>query len=359
MENHVSPPPNKPVSQSPEEWLTLWGERAIPIYVAAFHAFMTLVNDKKTNNDDNSAESNAFYDALTVTLELCNYLPSLHNLRGEKIPTPIYDVIEELVKEITDELESVKSRCVVENDLQCIAPADLMKFLNTLVNFICEIGYSISAAINAMLEPFNNFMSNFDQKALIDLVDGEYHMLVSQESEERAAKIGRLSGELNKLIAEQQAKTMHANTVFVIFEKADIIQYVQNRWADFILMTPHAIDSLLCSGFKDLKSIVAAFDLLGQDFYNTYTGNQRMESAKAAAETLKITFKPKMSETGMGTHPVYNREYSGRSADFNRHLCLGTSRKAEHCMRIHFEWDEAIHKIVVHHAGNHLPTSRG
>jgi hypothetical protein len=82
-----------------------------------------------------------------------------------------------------------------------------------------------------------------------------------------------------------------------------------------------------------------------------------MEEAKAAAAELKVKFKPKMSESNMGTHPIYSREYSGRPADFNRYLCLGTSRKAEHCMRIHFEWDKETQQIVVHHAGDHLPTN--
>jgi hypothetical protein len=85
----------------------------------------------------------------------------------------------------------------------------------------------------------------------------------------------------------------------------------------------HAVDSLQKAGFRDLKLVVAAFNVLGEYFHPTYADNLRMTDAIAATCKLGIEFKPAMSDSTMGTHAVYSPKNRDKTADFNKHLCLG------------------------------------
>jgi hypothetical protein len=70
-----------------------------------------------------------------------------------------------------------------------------------------------------------------------------------------------------------------------------------------------------------------------------------------------IEFKPSMSDVTMGQF-FDNRKYKQRTADMNRHFCLGNARDATRTLRIHFEWDDEDEQIVIHHAGRHLETTQ-
>jgi len=70
-----------------------------------------------------------------------------------------------------------------------------------------------------------------------------------------------------------------------------------------------------------------------------------------------IEFQPKMSSVTMGQY-ADNRKYKGRSADINRHFCLGNARDPIRTLRIHFDWDDEDKLLVIHHAGKHLETTQ-
>jgi hypothetical protein len=52
----------------------------------------------------------------------------------------------------------------------------------------------------------------------------------------------------------------------------------------------------------------------------------------------------------------YWRQYDGQKVDISRHIKLGRSFDQRHTLRLYFHWDAKADKIVIHHAGEHLPT---
>lgn len=342
---------------SHRNWLEQWFEHNAPQYENAFYAFMAIIKDRSKGS--HVIESNGLYEALDATINLLRFIPMLKAFASDYIPPAILEIISKLNDELIPKLIDIKSRCIEQDGITCIAPNDLAKLIEMTVDFINSIASLISNKIEELVEPFNQFIADFDDSIKIDLVDGKYYILVEEESKEQKEKLEKLHKELNKTRAKQQAMQQMQNVqkVFVVCDKADVINYVQQRWADKIELTSHGEKSLLDSGFKDIKLIVAAFDLLAIEYHQTYANKLRIDDAIAATEAIGIEFKPSMSDTTMGNHPIYQRQYNNRPADFSRHLCMGTSRRPEHCMRIHFEWDEEQNKIVIHHAGNHLPCS--
>lgn len=64
-----------------------------------------------------------------------------------------------------------------------------------------------------------------------------------------------------------------------------------------------------------------------------------------------------MSEITKGKNDqAYSAMYEGRRVDISRHIKLGRAFDPRYTLRLHFHWDDDRAKIVVHHAGEHLPT---
>lgn len=335
-----------------------WMEKAIPLYIEAFHAFMSVVKDKKNQAGEVVVECSVFYDALQVTRELFNSDHLLKELESVMIAPALYVEIEPFIISIRTRLEEIQNRCIKVEGASCIHQDDFFSFIKLLVEVISEFGIALSSLITSVLEPFNDFIRDFNAAAAINLVHGDYHLLVTQEVdqlEESRKSLAKDNQKLKSLVEHIQRKA--EPEVYVLCDKDDLLSYVNRRWRKQIVLTQHAVDSLMDSPYKDIKRIVSAFDLLGDQFYQVYAYGLRMDEAKAASSAVNIEFKPSMSDTSMGRHAVYDRKYNGRDVDFNRHLCIGTSRSPDRCFRVHFEWDGVNQKIVVHHAGSHLPVS--
>lgn len=348
---------NSPLYTSQRHWLDMFFEQAAPQYENAFYAFMALV--KNRSDGPHTIESNGLYEALDATINFLAYFPMLKIFAGEYVPPPILEFITEIKDKLEPKLLDIHSRCIEQDGVICIPPDDLAILIKIVVNFINDLASLVSKKVQELVEPFNEFIKDFDETIKIDLVDGEYHFLIMEESEKRKEQINQLNKKLYKNNAQQHASVQKQQSpqVFVIYDKKDIVDYIQQRWLDEIILTNDGAESLLDSGFKDIKQIVTVFDLLANKYHKVYSNKLRMDDAMEATNAVGIEFKPSMSDTTMGNHPIYQRKYNNRPADFNRHLCMGTSRRPEHCMRIHFEWDETQNKIVIHHAGNHLPCS--
>lgn len=136
----------------------------------------------------------------------------------------------------------------------------------------------------------------------------------------------------------------------------DVLERVEDQYADRMVLTRRARKSLRESPYADPPMALTAFDLLADVMYRHLAGEMDYETVSKAMLTKGIVYAPRMSEVTMGRYPGYAATWNGRPADMSRHLKLGTSRDPSHCMRIHFDWDESEQKIIVHHAGRHLPT---
>lgn len=341
-----------------EAWLTAWLNRAMPIALASYHAFMGMVKSKVNEEYDLEAEASCFYELLVVTRELTSCKPYLKKSVTLFAPAMYQDDYLEMVNEVDKFLASVEARCVESAGVKCISKSDLIEFLSIAVKFIRDIAEEIAKVVERAIEPFNDFVQEFDNSLKIDLVDGNYHLIVNQQLDEKIEEVEHLnkriysSNALGK-VSEKDVKP----EVYVVTSNNDLVEYIEKRWAGTILLTNHAVDSILESPFRDLRKIIASFDILGEEFYQCFAYDQRLHDATKALAEINVEFKPQISEKAKGRHNIYKRPYRNRTANFDKHLCLGTSRDAAHCYRIHFEYCSEEKKIVIHHAGKHLPMS--
>ncbi len=345
---------NLPSNLSPsfEEWVS----RALKTYKAAFHAFMSVVRHKLDSQEQIVVESAEFFEALEVTRELLNDDYLFGELRSKLVAPALLEHYEGDIQQLTNKLNSIRESCIEIEGQMCIHPNDFFEFVKLLVDLISELGSDLSKLITRAVEPFNQFIEHFDCEAKIDLVDGQYQLILEEEVSDLREKAENLTSQKLKLESQRLCKSVDEPVVYTIFDMADIVDYTEERWCERLILTPYAKQSLEESVYKDLKRVVKAFDLLGNESYQVFKYSQRMSLMTDKLDELSIEFKPSMSDVSMGRFPVYDRDYKDRKADFNKHLCLGNSRRKENCMRIHFEWDAEDEKIVVHHAGKHLPT---
>lgn len=339
-----------------EAWLEQWLGRALPIYMHAFHAFMGIVRDKKGGSDDITVEASIFYEALIVTREFTGSTDHIDILFELVVPLPVADEFYPYVTELDLILADIESRCVCVEGEMCVAKEDLVELVKIAVKLVAELGAEFSKLVEKFIKPFNEFMQDFDKSIVINYVDGEYHLLLKQEFEDLEVKNQRLVKENQKLLYTRSPSRSDTQ-VYVVSDKSDLVEYIRSRWSRELILTKQSEESLLDAGYRDIKKLISVFDILAEDFYPVYESSQRLEPVIDKLQDINAEFKPKLSDKAKGRHLVFEREYKGKLADFDRHICLGSSRDSQHCFRLHFEFDEEESVIVVHHAGDHLPMS--
>jgi len=259
------------------------------------------------------------------------------------------------VAEIDMQLLKVESRCITKDGMRCIAEDDFIKFIKIIVKLIKEVATELTSLIGKIIEPFNTFIKDFDSTIKIDLVDGDDHLLLTQELDDTERKLNKLQKETYKEENSYLKASINEPSVYVICDKIDLANYVENRWKEKIHLTPAAKDSLLNSGYSNLKVLPRIFDILAMDFHEAYKNHTGIESPIDKLIDLNAQFKPKLSTISKSKHAIFQTRYKSQIANFDRHICLGGSLSPERCFRLHFEWDAVDELIVIHHAGNHLP----
>ena len=128
-----------------------------------------------------------------------------------------------------------------------------------------------------------------------------------------------------------------------------------------LIITPAAKKSLENSQYKDRRRAVGSIALFFAQFYPVFFGDDSIEDAKAVLLEHGIKYRGGMAEVTQGTlKDVYkSKVYKGRKADLGRHFRIGSSWNRERCFSVHFEVDKEDGALVIHHAGEHLKTSKG
>jgi hypothetical protein len=136
-----------------------------------------------------------------------------------------------------------------------------------------------------------------------------------------------------------------------------IAEGVAAKLPNRLIFTPPAEKSMRSSAYADHAKFKAVLELMATELYDLYV-SRHAGYPKVRDIFLKenVEFKQKMSDITMGRYSD-NRQYKGKSADLNKHLCLGTAFDQAKCLRIHFDWDDEEKCLVIHHAGKHLDNS--
>ncbi len=131
----------------------------------------------------------------------------------------------------------------------------------------------------------------------------------------------------------------------------DVADYVETNMSDRIVLNGSKKSFIDC-GFKDVSKALTAFDILYNQFYRMFTGDISIDDVRDVLLKNGIDYNPFLDDRSK-----YEKFYNGRLADMNKHLKIGKSRNPLYLLRVHFEFDSDEQKIVIHHAGRHLPTT--
>lgn len=139
-----------------------------------------------------------------------------------------------------------------------------------------------------------------------------------------------------------------------------ILRHHAQQSADRLVVTNSAYRSARQSGFEDLGRVDTCVRFLANDMFEVYgTGRRTLEEVLKAGEIQHIRFSGDTAQTTQGQFAEYQRTYKSRSVNIGKHLGIGSSRDPRRCFRLHFHWDDTDRRLVIHHAGRHLPTSQG
>ena len=87
------------------------------------------------------------------------------------------------------------------------------------------------------------------------------------------------------------------------------------------------------------------------------TKAKSLKEVKEMLQAIPASYAGGMSDITKGkTDQAYFRLYEGQRVDISRHIKLGRTFDPRYTLRLHFHWDAERAKVVVHHAGEHLPT---
>lgn len=182
-----------------------------------------------------------------------------------------------------------------------------------------------------------------------------------EEIEQQRYRINTLQMENDKLHTRVKAIPAGPTARFDpsgLRSMAELISPVTTFLGDRLVLTSAAVRSMQDSPFRDIPKSWQVFQLLAGSLGKALGGGGSLSGALEELRELGVEYKPKMSDVTKGRSAGWERRYKGRAADMDKHLAIGSSRKPEACLRIHFEYDPEDRVIVVHHAGRHLDVMR-
>jgi hypothetical protein len=125
-----------------------------------------------------------------------------------------------------------------------------------------------------------------------------------------------------------------------------------------IIFTARSDRSMKSSSFEDLDSFEKVLNVLVEGFFPMYsTKSKSLEEVENMLNSIPASYAGGMSAITKGKNEQsYFVQYEGERVDISRHIKLGKAFDPRYTLRLHFHWDEVRGRIVVHHAGQHLPT---
>jgi hypothetical protein len=138
----------------------------------------------------------------------------------------------------------------------------------------------------------------------------------------------------------------------------DVALEYAERYRGKILFTPRCDRSMKGSNYMDLSAFSKVLQVLIHGFYEMYANkNLSLRDVESMLRQIPATYAGGMSEISKGlSGKPYYANYQGQRVDLSRHIKLGRTFDPRYTLRLHFHWDAERSMIVVHHAGQHLPT---
>ncbi|MBO1859158.1 hypothetical protein J4G52_37000 [Burkholderia cenocepacia] len=141
---------------------------------------------------------------------------------------------------------------------------------------------------------------------------------------------------------------------------AGIAKGLMNRHPERIVFTPACERSMNESPFENHEAFADVLSVMIGPLFEMYSSKTvRLSDVEDRLASIPADYAGDTSDVTKGKYrDAYFRQWEGRRIDISRHIKLGRLMNPRYTMRIHFHWDEDSGRIVVHHAGHHLPTAR-
>jgi hypothetical protein len=125
-----------------------------------------------------------------------------------------------------------------------------------------------------------------------------------------------------------------------------------------VIFTSGCERSMNKSGFEDLTAFERILNVLVDGFYPMYLNKSiSLKQVEGLLAPIPASYTGNMSDVTKGKYEShYYRLYEGQRVDISRHVKLGRAFDQRYTLRLYFHWDAIKALIVVHHAGEHLPT---
>ncbi|NMG15736.1 hypothetical protein [Aromatoleum bremense] len=125
-----------------------------------------------------------------------------------------------------------------------------------------------------------------------------------------------------------------------------------------VLFTSGCERSMSRSAYADLQAFGEVLKVLVDGFYPMYAKHSKsLKDVEGMLAPIPASYAGGMSDVTKGKHEQhYFRQYEGQRVDISRHIKLGRAYDPRYTLRLYFHWDAERAKVVVHHAGEHLPT---
>lgn len=125
-----------------------------------------------------------------------------------------------------------------------------------------------------------------------------------------------------------------------------------------VTFTPRCDRSMKSSAYADLDGFAKVLQILVDGFYPMYaTKSKSLKEVEDMLRQIPASYAGRMSDVTKGkSDQAYFALYEGQRVDISKHIKLGRAFDPRYTLRLHFHWDAERAKIVVHHAGEHLPT---
>lgn len=138
----------------------------------------------------------------------------------------------------------------------------------------------------------------------------------------------------------------------------DVALDFATRHGSKVVFTPKCERSMKSSAYADLNAFAKVLQVLVDGFYPMYaTKSKSLREVEDMLRQIPAAYAGGMSDVTKGkADQAYVALYEGQRVDISRHIKLGRAFDPRYTLRLHFHWDGENAKIVVHHAGEHLPT---
>jgi len=184
-----------------------------------------------------------------------------------------------------------------------------------------------------------------------------------QEAERYARENRRLQCKNDALRMAVEAKTGKSteDDLEIPDNYDDMPEWVEEHFTGRLVLHPRAIQGIKKAKYNDILLVYQCLILLAREYRNMRLGyDDAKQEWEDELARRKLRYDPSITGSRAGeqgeTYFVCHPPGSNRRRALERHLCKGSTKDDQYCLRIYFFWDDDSSQVVVGWLPSHLDT---